>query len=483
MNTKVLSLFLLCFGFIAAQAQISEKQLKPFIPKGFTYTEASGEGVKNSSGDILVKAKANDQLSYTLILLRKDNGKLSKIAENENLIIDSDGAGTVLNGSFLTVKSFVGSSSYTNDIEMMFIKAPDGQYYFDKYENSERDYGIENLFHRISGTSSQTGKINFKDANIDELANQIKSNQTTEKEIPKTIVKLAPKGWAIAVWTQGDLNLDNYKNDILLLLKKENEENKTALKLYLQQSNGSYKEAASNTQLFSFTEDLAGKDPNFGYNGGLNFNNIRLVANKGFFTIERRIPNYTNNDYKEGRNDIPFYRNFFHQYYTFKYDGTAKNWFSHRYGVGFYSGFNSKPENTTQYTQLQIGAMAFNQVNCFPNYVFYEPQPATLYGTLTEKMFFEEPNYGKTPQKDKKVKVLIVKTEIPVNVYPVGFQDAETGDGIKEKLTEFQIYTNEKLDLKKYLNKKVVLQGVLQPAQSGHHHTPVLMEVKNVIIN
>ena len=175
MKAIILSLIFICFS-IGIQAQINEKQLKPFIPKGFTYTEASGEGVKNSSGDILVKAKANDQLSYVLILLRKNNRKFSKIAENENLIIDSDGTGTVLNGSLLTVKSFVGSSSYTNDTKITFIKGSEGEYYFDKYENSERDYGIENLFNRISGTSQQTGKINFKDANIDELVNQIKSN-------------------------------------------------------------------------------------------------------------------------------------------------------------------------------------------------------------------------------------------------------------------------------------------------------------------
>lgn len=498
MKSAFLFILLLSSCLISVQAQISEKQLKPFIPKGYTLANTYGDGMKQSSGDILLVLTSDEESDLKkMILIHNEISKLTKIAENNSLLYTNDfygnsGSGSVaLSGSILTVSYLMGSSSSQSSVKMMFKKASDGQYYFDSYTNWSRDYGVENLFRRLGFTSTQTGKVNFSNSDEDQLIalSKIKTYQepfsyeTLQTSI-KTFSKYIPKGWGVHTLAQGDLNLDAHKEDVLLLLKNENEPNKVKLLILLQQSNKTYQSVKENNNLLSFNADFSGSDPNFGYINGINLNNIQLVIKNGYFTIERRISNYDNNDYiiDVSKVDIPFYSNFFHQYLTFKYDAVAKDWFTYRYAVENYNGFAGKPITTTaQYTALQIGKYAFNQVDNFPDYTYFEPKLTQLYGTLSEKEFFEEPGYGQNPEKDKKVKVFILKTELPIQVYPIEYQDKETGDRVTKGLFEFQVFTTSKtIELKNYIGKKILLEGMLQQGASGHHHTPILIEVKNI---
>lgn len=112
----------------------------------------------------------------------------------------------------------------------------------------------------------------------------------------------------------------------------------------------------------------------------------------------------------------------------------------------------------------------------------YEPAVSKISGTLTEKMFYGAPNYGETPEKDEKETVLILKLDSPVNVLAEPDQpDSEMADHSIFGIMEIQIYTlDKKINLSKYLNKKITVQGPLMSAISGHHHTEVLMEVKQI---
>lgn len=112
----------------------------------------------------------------------------------------------------------------------------------------------------------------------------------------------------------------------------------------------------------------------------------------------------------------------------------------------------------------------------------YEPAVSKISGTLTEKMFYGAPNYGETPEKDEKEMVWILKLDYPVNVIAAPDQpDPEMGDHTIRGIKEIQIYTlDKKINLSKYLNKKITVQGPLMSAISGHHHTEVLMEVKQI---
>lgn len=90
MKTTILSLFLLCFGIIG-KSKISEKQLKPFIHKGYRLADTSGDGLKLTSGDILLELVSNEPDDFeTLVLLHNEKGKLTKIAENGSLLMGKD---------------------------------------------------------------------------------------------------------------------------------------------------------------------------------------------------------------------------------------------------------------------------------------------------------------------------------------------------------------------------------------------------------
>lgn len=108
----------------------------------------------------------------------------------------------------------------------------------------------------------------------------------------------------------------------------------------------------------------------------------------------------------------------------------------------------------------------------------YEPAVSKISGTLVEKIFYGAPNYGETPEKDEKVKVLILKTDYPINVLAQPDQDPEIADKTVRGITEIQVYsTDKKWDLKKLKNKKVTLQGLFQTGRTSGQFTEVVLLV------
>jgi len=468
MKTIILSLFLLCCCIINVNAQISEKQLQPFIPKGYTLTDASGDGLKKSSGDILLELVSDEYNDFeTLVLLHNEKGKLTKIAENSSLLMSKDMLGTSggtypsLAGTILSVDYSVGSGSALSDISIQFEKTKDGQYEFKEYTASTKNHGVENLKERQKITAAQTGTISFADATEDLILKKANTKATAEnKDMPvykaqKQFAKYIPDGFQLAAFAEGDLNLDGLKKDVVLVIFGP--EISCRILLLMQQSNGTYKTAQNNNKLIDIDDTF-------------NANNLKVVIKNGYFTFEQKVP-VDDNDFDQ-------------RYITFKYDVAPKNWFLHRFDVEHYSGFNAKPsKDVTHLTAKEFGKIAFQEMKHLPGVYYYEPAISVISGTLTKKMFYGVPNYGETPEKDEKVWVYILKPDFPVNVYGyIDQQNDETADKNVTNITEIQVYsTAKKIDFKNYLNKKIKLQGVFQSAQTGHHYTKVLMEVKKIL--
>ncbi|MDR2145503.1 MAG: DUF4431 domain-containing protein [Tannerella sp.] len=176
MKTTISSLFLLCCGIITANAQISEKQLKPFIPKGYTLEDTSGDGLKQTSGDILMELISNEPDDFeTLVLLHNEKGKLTKIAENNGLLMGkgmlgvSGGNYPSLSGNILSVDYSVGSGSALSDVSIQFEKSKNGNYVFKRYTSITKNHGVENVKERKKITAEQIGKIDFTTAAENEI--------------------------------------------------------------------------------------------------------------------------------------------------------------------------------------------------------------------------------------------------------------------------------------------------------------------------
>lgn len=348
MKTKHVLFIIFIFSALKITAQIKPIQYKPFT-KGLELKNASGPGIKNASGDILLELVSNEQdEGETLLIIRNTKGKLTKISSNDQLLMNQDILG--ISGSnypsfddkIISIDYTLGSNSATSDISFKFEKGNDANYWFKEYTSISKNFGVENLFARQLITAKQTGKINFSEASEDLILKKsnaktaIETNEDAVYKAASTYSKYIPEGFRLGAFATGDLNLDTQKKDLLLLIYNETE---CKIQILLQQSNGKYKVDVENDHLIV-------PDENF------NVNNLKLIIKNGFFTVEQRT----------AADDLLFY----HHYLTFKYDKIKSNFILFRYDVEAYSGFNLNPNAEVQHTiQKDFGTILFQKVN-FP---------------------------------------------------------------------------------------------------------------------
>lgn len=466
MRKTVLLLLTVCMAAISVSAQVNPSAFKPFMGKEILVSSA-GPGLTQASGDILLELAGAEDDMERLLLLRKTNGKLAKIAANSGLLMKQDLLGVSggnypsLNGTTLSIDYTLGSNSSQSDISIAFEKGSDGRYYFKSYTTKTRNYGVEDLYSRKRLTVLQTGNLEFSEATESLIFDKAKwkplpdpTDQPGDQAAANRYVKYVPEGWRLACFAEGDLNLDGFKKDLLLLLYNEDV---CAIQLLLEKKGGGYEVAQVQDKLILPDETF-------------NIENLKAVVKNGYFTIERRMP--TDED------------NFDHQYITFKYDVATKNWFLHRYDVEHYRGFDPKPSaKVTHLTKADFGTVSFKEMKRLPTDFYYEPAVSVLTGLLLKKQFFGRPNYGETPEKDEKVHVYVLKLDQPIRVLERGNPG---GGEIKDKaisgVRELQVYSSNKgLDLSGYLNKRVSLKGSLFTSRTGGQYTKVVLQVGAVV--
>ena len=114
------------------------------------------------------------------------------------------------------------------------------------------------------------------------------------------------------------------------------------------------------------------------------------------------------------------------------------------------------------------------QEGCLP----YEPASATLTGTISKKTFPGPPNYERVRKGDKPETYWVLHLSSPICTQAGGDNQAERG------VTDVQlILTRKQYSLyKRFVGRKtrVTVRGKLSHAITGHHHTPVLMQVINM---
>ncbi|MGB3291273.1 MAG: hypothetical protein WBA83_18545 [Burkholderiaceae bacterium] len=348
-------------GTAAAHAQVAEAQLRPFLG-GLSLVQSSGEGLTQSSGDILLElASQEPDDNETLLVLRSDKGKLRRVAENNSLLMGrgmlgiSGGNYPALADGVLSVDYTIGSGSGQSDISIKFERLADGRYSFKDYTSITRNYGVENLFARNRISAAQTGAILFPDANEEIILKKsgagspaADAEQATTLQPPAYASRYIPQGFVVAAFAEGDLNLDAYKKDLLLVLL---DEEKISIRLLMQQADGRYALARSNDALLS-------PDAEF------NAENLRVVIKNGYFTIEQRV----------ALDDV----NFDHRYATFKYDAGRKNWFLNSFAVEHYAGFNPKPsKDVSRLGRSQFGTLWFSGMQRFPEMDHHSHGPAS----------------------------------------------------------------------------------------------------------
>lgn len=106
----------------------------------------------------------------------------------------------------------------------------------------------------------------------------------------------------------------------------------------------------------------------------------------------------------------------------------------------------------------------------------YGGSPVTLKGKVELQTFFGPPNYGENPDSDSRETqaILLLATPICVEVNATDYEEAE------QNQVEVTLVPLHKENLKSQEGKQIAVQGTLYHEHTGHHHTPVLIEIKRI---
>ncbi len=107
----------------------------------------------------------------------------------------------------------------------------------------------------------------------------------------------------------------------------------------------------------------------------------------------------------------------------------------------------------------------------------YEPTVVELTGKLVTKVFYGPPGYGEDPKTDSKETAVILLLEKPIKVIA---EEKDEFNETRANVKEVQIIDLIDLDLSPYYHKRVKVTGKLSSSITGHHHTPVLIEIDKV---
>jgi len=160
-------------------------------------------------------------------------------------------------------------------------------------------------------------------------------------KLPKSVLKLIPKGYSILNFTRGDLNLDKYDDAILILKQKgENkEELKRPLYILLGNSQGVFQKVAeNNNSVLGFFDGGVFGDP---------FDGVDIK--KGYFAINH----YGGSNWRWSRVII------------FKYNKEKKNWFLYKDLEESYHISNPTKVETEIQTVKDFGVVPFEKYNIF----------------------------------------------------------------------------------------------------------------------
>ncbi|MCC6372658.1 MAG: DUF4431 domain-containing protein [Bacteroidia bacterium] len=130
------------------------------------------------------------------------------------------------------------------------------------------------------------------------------------------------------------------------------------------------------------------------------------------------------------------------------------------------------------------------KINPFKNYLFFliflicncsshqtkssgNTLPNSFCGTISQQAFWGPPGYGEDTTADKKELVTILTLDTALLIF------ADTVKGIKQQwVKNLQVISSANLN--KYFHKKVSITGTVSEAQTGHHYTDFLINVKEV---
>lgn len=448
---------------------------------------AAGPGLKEKAGDILLELKdpENEDWRVVLLLHKAADGKLEQIGENSALVMAPDmlGGGSctaALNGPCLTIDWRLGSSSAYSTGSMVFVKAKDDKYYFNTYCLRTQNYGIENYYARDYVNAVQTGQLPFDNTSEAKILQLAARGKVLEKPVDfargnQVFKAFIPKGFRLATFAVGDINLDGQKIDALLFLYNQSE---SRIRLLLSQTGMGYRLGGDNSRILATGE-------------GFNSNNVHLVIKEGYFTVEQRSAGVKRNHDDSRSDDHQNEKNnplagFVQNEITFKWDTASGEPLLHRFQAGLFTAPDKAPASMAfDLNKNNFGKVAFSHMNTAAftaarkfkgkNVFYYDPAISKMTGTIVRV-------------KEDEQSYFILRPDAPVNIIADPAEpDPEIRDHDLKDVAEIQLYfmSTHAAMISGYciasmLNKRVTLWGQLFTGRTADQKAAVLMEVNQL---
>jgi len=104
----------------------------------------------------------------------------------------------------------------------------------------------------------------------------------------------------------------------------------------------------------------------------------------------------------------------------------------------------------------------------------YDVEGITLSGKVVLRTFFGPPNFGESPESDARETQALLQLNQPLCT--LAAEEREEQAERNQRLVTLVPLGG--LSLKQYAGKHVAVQGSLFHADNGHHHTPVLIAIR-----
>lgn len=109
--------------------------------------------------------------------------------------------------------------------------------------------------------------------------------------------------------------------------------------------------------------------------------------------------------------------------------------------------------------------------------VAYEPDTVSLTGTIKRRTFAGPPNYESVAKGDQPEQVWVLRLARPICVSASGDQEEE------KNVSDLQLVFTDAEEYRRYrafVGRRATVNGKLFHAQTGHHHTTVLLRVSDI---
>ncbi|MEO3711289.1 DUF4431 domain-containing protein [Roseateles flavus] len=111
----------------------------------------------------------------------------------------------------------------------------------------------------------------------------------------------------------------------------------------------------------------------------------------------------------------------------------------------------------------------------------YDSTSTKLIGTLLSRPYYGPPNYGETPSTDSRERAFLLLLDAPICVTASAHPEKDNNSFERDQIVVHLAPSHVKpKEVARMLGRQVTATGQLYHAFTGHHRTPVLLDVYGI---